>query len=159
MKYGPKWQDCQPVFVLVSFTENHTRISEGKMIPRLADAPGLEPKVSRWLGKLEKAQFGGEIDTRLAARMAVATDNSIYEILPQAVVFPKTPSDVATIMRTLNTPETRDIQIVPRGGGTGTNGQALAAGVVVDLSRHMRTIHRLDIGSKHCARRARSNFG
>ena len=116
------------------------------MIPRLADAPETDPRVSRWLGELERSRFNGDIDTRIAARIAVATDNSIYEILPQAVIFPKTPGDVVTIMRTLDAPERRDIQIVPRGGGTGTNGQALSAGVVVDLSRHMRRVSLLDVG-------------
>lgn len=110
------------------------------MIPHLTNTPGLDPVVLRWLTELRKAPFVGDIDTRLATRIAVATDNSIYEILPQAVVFPKTPTDVVTIMQTLNTPAARAIQIVPRGAGTGTNGQALAPGVVVDLSRHMRAI-------------------
>jgi FAD/FMN-containing dehydrogenase len=29
------------------------------------------------------------------------------------------------------------VAITPRGGGTGTNGQSLTDGIVVDLSRHM----------------------
>ena len=117
------------------------------MIPRLSDIPGLDHRVLHWLSQLQKTQFGGDIDTSLAARLAVATDNSVYEILPQVVVFPKTTADVVAIVRTLDTPETREIQIVPRGGGTGTNGQSLTPGVVVDLSRHMRGIGQLDIKS------------
>ncbi len=115
------------------------------MIPRLSQAPGLDHQVLNWLTQLRSTQFSGEIDTSLAARLAVATDNSVYEILPQVVIFPKTAADVAAVMRTLDTAEAREIQIVPRGGGTGTNGQSLAPGVVVDLSRHMRKISQLDV--------------
>jgi FAD/FMN-containing dehydrogenase/Fe-S oxidoreductase len=115
------------------------------MIPQLTHAPGLEHQVLQWLTRLRRTPFSGDIETSLAARLAVATDNSVYEILPQAVVFPKSAADVAVVMQTLDTPETRDIQIVPRGGGTGTNGQSLAPGIVVDLSRHMRKIGQLDL--------------
>ncbi len=110
------------------------------MIPPLATHPGLKPTVSRWLEQLRGSHFSGDIDARFAARIAVASDNSVYEVLPQAVVFPKSRSDVESIMRTLDTPDAHDIHIAPRGGGTGTNGQSLDSGVVVDLSRHMRTI-------------------
>ena len=115
------------------------------MIPRLTDTPGLDPKVARWLERLHTSQFSGDIETSIAARLSVATDNSVYEMLPQVVVFPKSPNDVVALMQTLNTQESNEIQIVPRGGGTGTNGQALGPGVVVDLSRHMRQVGPIDI--------------
>ena len=114
------------------------------MIPRLSAASGLDSNVAKWLERLERSGFTGEVDTRFSARLAVASDNSVFELHPQAVVFPKTPSDVTLVMRTLDTPATRGIQIAPRGGGTGTNGQALGSGIVLDLSRHMRTIGPLD---------------
>jgi len=57
------------------------------MIPRLSQAPALDRQVLQWLTHLRKTRFGGDIDTSLAARLAVATDNSVYEVLPQAVIF------------------------------------------------------------------------
>ena len=36
--------------------------------------------------------------------------------------------------------EFSDIQFSPRGGGTGTNGQSLTSGIVVDMSRHMNKV-------------------
>jgi FAD/FMN-containing dehydrogenase/Fe-S oxidoreductase len=114
------------------------------MIPRLSVPPGIDSQVIRWLDQLRKSRFSGDIETTLAARISVATDNSIYEVIPQAVLFPRSTSDVVTLLQTLQLPEARDIQIVPRGGGTGTNGQSLASGIVVDLSRHMHRIGAID---------------
>ena len=118
------------------------------MIPRLDIAPGIDAKIAQWLQRLKATRFGGDIETTLAARIAVATDNSIYEVMPQAVLFPRSCADVAAIMRMLGEPAAGDVQIVPRGGGTGTNGQALSSGVVVDLSRHMRGIVSIDVSSR-----------
>ncbi len=110
------------------------------MIPQLSTPPQLGPKVARWLKDLRQSGFEGDIDTRFSARLTAASDNSVYEILPEAIVFPRSAGDVVKIMLTLNHPEARSIQIVPRWGGTGTNGQSLNEGVVIDLSRHMRSI-------------------
>jgi FAD/FMN-containing dehydrogenase len=40
----------------------------------------------------------------------------------------------------------KSLVFTPRGGGTGTNGQALNAGIIVDMSRHMNRI--LEINPK-----------
>ena len=71
-----------------------------------------------------------------------ATDNSIYQRLPQAVICPAQADDVRLLARLLAEPAHRD---VPRGGGTGTNGQSLTDGVVVDLSRNMNRILEIDV--------------
>lgn len=115
------------------------------MIPRLHESPGLEPSVAAWLQRLSGEGFRGDIETTLAARVAVATDNSVYEVLPQAVVLPRSASDVATVFHTLQAEGARSISVVPRGGGTGTNGQSLSSAVVVDTSRHLRGISQLDL--------------
>ncbi|EGH17661.1 oxidoreductase, FAD-binding protein, partial [Pseudomonas savastanoi pv. glycinea str. race 4] len=39
----------------------------------------------------------------------------------------------------------RQVVLTPRGGGTGTNGQSLTDGVVVDLSRHMNNILEINV--------------
>ena len=41
-------------------------------------------------------------------------------------------------------PRFRELKLAPRGGGTGTNGQSLTDGLVVDLSRHMNRILEID---------------
>jgi FAD/FMN-containing dehydrogenase/Fe-S oxidoreductase len=86
------------------------------------------------------AKFEGEIDTSYGARISLATDNSIYQSVPQGVLFPKTTSDVHIITQVANQPEFLTLKFSPRGGGTGTNGQSLTDHLIVDMSRHMRNI-------------------
>lgn len=115
------------------------------MLPRL-DA--LEPtaRLARdLLDALSAAGFAGDLDARGATRLVAATDNSVYQILPQAVVFPRDHADVVTLFTVASRPAFRDLTFTARGGGTGTNGQALTEGVVVDLSRHMNRILEVDL--------------
>ena len=73
----------------------------------------------------------------------MSTDNSIYQLLPDAVVFPRSTADVALIARlAAQEPLFTSLIFTPRGGGTGTNGQALNQGIIVDMSRHMTPHHR-----------------
>ncbi|WP_039550796.1 FAD-binding oxidoreductase, partial [Vibrio vulnificus] len=87
-----------------------------------------------------QAGFNGDIESHYASRLAVATDNSVYQQLPQAVLLPKTTEDVALIAKLSLNPLFERVTFSPRGGGTGTNGQSLTKGVVVDLSRHMNKV-------------------
>jgi FAD/FMN-containing dehydrogenase/Fe-S oxidoreductase len=99
---------------------------------------------SDFLAALKAGGFCGEISADYATRTVLATDNSIYQRLPQAVVFPKDRDDVTCIAQLLAAPAYRGITLTARGGGTGTNGQSLADGIVVDLSRHMNKILHID---------------
>lgn len=110
---------------------------------------------AEFLESLRASGFEGELNSSLAERTVLATDNSIYQRVPQAAVYPKNVEDVQRIARLLAEPRYRRITVAPRGGGTGTNGQSLTDGVVVDLSRHMNRI--LDIDT--AARRVRVQAG
>ena len=70
----------------------------------------------------------------------MATDNSIYQLLPDAVVFPRSTADVALISRLAAQERFASLVFTPRGGGTGTNGQALNQGIIIDMSRYMNRI-------------------
>lgn len=108
-----------------------------------------------FLDDLVKEGFRGEIGAGAADRIVLATDNSIYQRLPQAVVYPREASDVACVARLLAQPRHREVCVAPRGGGTGTNGQSLTDGIIVDLSRHMNRIIEIDSDN----RRARVQAG
>ncbi len=105
----------------------HHRIGKDRLVPFLA--------------ALRREGFGGETLDDQAARIVHATDNSIYQLAPALIAFPKNGEDVARLMRAAA--ET-GMPVTPRGGGTGTNGQSLSGGVVVDFSRHMNRILGLD---------------
>ncbi len=118
------------------------------MIPRLPEAPPPDVAIARLLDALAEAGFTGGVSAEDADRMVFATDNSIYRVPPQAILFPRGTEDVARIMRLLAEERFRSVVVAPRGGGTGTNGQSLTTGVVVDLSRHMNRILEIDVANR-----------
>jgi len=89
---------------------------------------------------LGEAGFRGDVEADTALLAAMATDNSIYRIRPDLIVAPQDADDVVTFMAVMEQPMFTQIPITPRGGGTGTNGQSLNRGVILDMRRHM---HRL----------------
>ncbi len=98
-----------------------------------------------FLEALRHTQFSGDIRCDWASRIVWSTDNSIYQLIPDAVIFPKSTDDLIIIGQLLSQPEFRKITISPRGGGTGTNGQSLNTGLILDTSRYMNQI--LEINS------------
>ena len=72
--------------------------------------------------------------------MVSATDNSIYQLLPRAIAFPRTTEDLVRVARVAAEPHFAELIFAPRGGGTGTNGQSLTESLVVDVSRYMNRI-------------------
>ena len=87
------------------------------------------------------AALTGELRTDSAALMLYATDASVYRQVPQAVAFPRSEADVVACVRfaaRYGTP------ITPRAGGTSLAGQAVGAGLVVDVSKHLRGILHID---------------
>jgi FAD/FMN-containing dehydrogenase/Fe-S oxidoreductase len=110
------------------------------VIPRLTELEPATAVTRAFLAELRRAGFAGDLADDLATRVVGATDNSIYQILPQAIVYPRTREDVVLVMRTAAQARFREITLTARGGGTGTNGQSLTSGVIVDLGRHMTRI-------------------
>jgi FAD/FMN-containing dehydrogenase/Fe-S oxidoreductase len=110
------------------------------MIPQISQAPGVVQLVLNFLQALEQQGFTGDTATRYADRLTMATDNSVYQLLPDAVVFPRSTADVALLSRIADEERFRTLIFTPRGGGTGTNGQALNQGIIIDMSRHMNRI-------------------
>lgn len=125
------------------------------MITHVPPPVTLASRYRDFLHALSEAGFAGEISGRYADRVVLSTDNSIYQRLPQAVVFPKNAEDVQCLARLAALPAHRNIALTARGGGTGTNGQSLTDGIVVDLSRHMNRILAID----PVARRVRVQAG
>ncbi|MGK0275437.1 MAG: FAD/FMN-containing dehydrogenase/Fe-S oxidoreductase [Ilumatobacter sp.] len=92
---------------------------------------------------LRSAGFRGSVEHDAAARVVYGTDNSVYQLQPVGVIVPTSIDDLAVIARVnheLDTP----FDLVARGGGTGTNGQSLTNGLVVDTRRAMNRIISID---------------
>lgn len=83
----------------------------------------------------------GEIRSDRATLAMYSTDGSLYQVYPQAVAFPRSADDVATLAK--YSAETRT-PLIPRGAGSGVAGGALGDGIVVDFSRYMHAVLGID---------------
>lgn len=110
------------------------------MIPALAPAARPTALAVDFVAELRLRGFDGDSTHAHADRTVFATDNSIYQLPPQAVLSPRHELDVVRIAKLSAEPRFRSLTFSPRGGGTGTNGQSLTDGLCVDLSRHMNAI-------------------
>lgn len=110
------------------------------MIPRIDQTSPVQALYLSFINQLRDSGFKGELSPDYANRTVLATDNSIYQVLPQGVIYPKDIADVVLLTKLSQKPEFTQIVLSPRGGGTGTNGQSLTDGLVVDTSKHMNTI-------------------
>jgi FAD/FMN-containing dehydrogenase/Fe-S oxidoreductase len=88
-------------------------------------------------------QFGfvGDIDASVGARQRYATDASVYEQLPVAVVFPRHTADVQALVRFC---QQQGLSVTARGAGTSLAGQAIGSGVVMDMTRYFNRILDID---------------
>ncbi|WP_372880183.1 FAD-binding and (Fe-S)-binding domain-containing protein [Psychromonas sp.] len=114
------------------------------MIPNLSYQENIKQDYFAFLTALSATNYSGEIEKSYASRLAVATDNSVYQCLPQAVLFPRSTQDIVEICKLAQGDEFANIRFSPRGGGTGTNGQSLSNDLVLDLSRYMNQIVELN---------------
>jgi len=110
------------------------------MLPRVSNMLAPAPLHTELMTELRLRGFEGDLAPAYGDRVVSATDNSIYQLLPQILVFPRTIDDLVRIARAAADARFEEIVFAPRGGGTGTNGQSLTDGLVVDVSRHMNRI-------------------
>lgn len=108
------------------------------MVPVVKSEHPVAATYQQFLEALSARGFAGDVEASYSHRLAVATDNSIYQQLPEAVLLPRSVDDLALIGALMA--EHTEVKVSARGGGTGTNGQSLTPGIVVDLSRHMNQV-------------------
>lgn len=115
------------------------------MIPKLSEVSPIQAKYLSFIDRLKTSGFSGDTNPDYANRVVLSTDNSIYQVLPQGVIYPKSTQDIKVLVELSNQEEFHDIVLSPRGGGTGTNGQSLTDGLIVDLSKHMNRILEINV--------------
>ncbi|MEX0311227.1 MAG: FAD-binding oxidoreductase, partial [Tateyamaria sp.] len=87
------------------------------------------------------AGVSGDVMTDAADRARYATDASIYQMVPEAVVVPRSVADIEAVMGIARAEEKA---VLPRGGGTSQCGQAVNRAVVLDNTRHLNKILEVD---------------
>ena len=85
------------------------------------------------LGKILK----GEVSSDAKHQNAYMHDASIYEITPEAVIFPKDTSDVKKLVNFVHSRKSTypELSITPRGGGTDMTGGPLSNSLIIDMTR------------------------
>ena len=94
------------------------------------------PDFTRLSARIEGDVLSGAFD-----RGRYATDASIYQIMPRAVVVPKQWDDVEA---TLAFAREQGITVTPRGGGTSQAGQTINESIVIDFSKHLNSLREYD---------------
>jgi FAD/FMN-containing dehydrogenase/Fe-S oxidoreductase len=82
-----------------------------------------------------------EVDTSSRRRAEYSTDASLYRVPPALVAFPRDPDEVVAVVATCLE---LGVPVTARGAGTSLAGNAVGAGVVMDLVRHLGRVRSLD---------------
>lgn len=88
--------------------------------------------------------IAGEVRCDPGFLQLYASDGSVYEIRPLAVVRPRSTADVAACVRYA---AAQGLPIHARGAGSGVAGESLGPGVVLDFSRYFRRVVGIDAGT------------
>lgn len=79
----------------------------------------------------------GEVFTDPLHTYLYATDASLYQIVPAAVVRPTSVRDVVNCIKYASE---NQLTVTPRGAGTGLAGESLNRGIILDFSQSMRRV-------------------
>ena len=92
-------------------------------------------------------EIAGDVCADIYSRGRYATDASIYQMMPAAVVIPANIDDVKT---SVDIAREYQMPITPRGGGTSQCGQTVNSGLIIDNSRHLHKLLELDVANRRC---------
>ncbi|GGP60969.1 FAD-binding and (Fe-S)-binding domain-containing protein [Streptomyces abikoensis] len=88
-----------------------------------------------------RASVRGDVDFTASARALTTMDASNYRRVPLGTVAPRDADDVAAALAVCRE---HGVPVVARGGGTSVAGQATGEGVVLDFTRYMTDVVRID---------------
>ncbi len=124
------------------------KLFPARIIPRVnAPAPirvQRKPGDPALATRLRRA-IRGEVLFDAASRGRYSTDASIYQIEPLGVVVPRSEDDVAAA---LEIAREAGVPVLPRGAGTSQCGQTVGAALVIDTSKFLREVVRVDADAR-----------
>ena len=95
--------------------------------------------------EMMRAGIKGEVRSDDVSRALYATDASLYEVTPLAVVFPRSSDDIRHVVGVAGM---FGVAVTPRGAGTSLAGQAVGPGIIVDVGRYMTEILEVDAAAR-----------
>ena len=87
-------------------------------------------------GGVREAVIESMADTN--TREQYATDQSAFKIVPKKVFYPKSVAEVAEIVEMARK---EGVSVTVRAGGTCMSGGPLNAGLIIDMTKHMHSVH------------------
>ncbi|MBC7868797.1 FAD-binding oxidoreductase [Candidatus Saccharibacteria bacterium] len=96
--------------------------------------------------QLKTRKFSGDVDDSKATLEAYSHDASMFEILPQLVIAPKTIDDVITAVKLVAEKKKSipHLSLTARSGGTDMSGAAINDSIIVDFNRYLTKVLSVD---------------
>ncbi|HSX35024.1 MAG TPA: FAD-binding oxidoreductase [Candidatus Saccharimonadales bacterium] len=95
--------------------------------------------------QLVAADFSGEMDDSAEAKEFYSHDASLFEVIPQMAVMPKTSLDVQKLVKMVvaNKKRMPNLSLTARSAGTDMSGGAVNEGIIVDFNKHFTRIEKV----------------
>jgi FAD/FMN-containing dehydrogenase len=93
----------------------------------------------------------GDVDVTDEKREFYSHDASLFELKPEAVVYPKNSEDIKKIVSWIreNRPAHPELNFTPRSAGTDMSGGAVGTSIVADMTKHLNEIFEVTPTSAH----------
>ena len=111
----------------------------------MPNATALPTEIAELTLQLRRRGVEDVIDSTNLTRALYSSDASVYRVVPLAVARPRTVEELVTV---LDTARSLRMPVTTRGAGTSCAGNAVGPGLVVDVARHLNTIHHVDGDSR-----------
>lgn len=95
--------------------------------------------------------YKGDIETDIKDRENYAHDASMFELMPQVVLAPKTANDIGLVVQTANNYKNKlpNLSITVRSAGTDMGGGAIGDSIVLDVRRHLNQMYTVSKTEAH----------
>jgi len=102
----------------------------------------LDTNMDAFKQKLRDAGFKGDLDDSASAKDFYSHDASLFEIVPELVVFPKDAEDVSILVKVASQEKKHipNLSLTGRSAGTDMAGGAINDSVIVDFTRYINKI-------------------
>jgi FAD/FMN-containing dehydrogenase/Fe-S oxidoreductase len=115
----------------------HIRVNAPATPLRFHSPPGARSPLERHL----RANIVGDVLFDAFSRGRYSTDASIYQVEPIGVVIPRTEEEARIALQIA---AEQGVPILPRGAGTSQCGQTVGAALIVDCSKYLNEVLRID---------------
>lgn len=99
-----------------------------------------------------KQLIDGEVDSSPAAREFYSHDASMFELVPEVIVYPKDSQDIQKLVRyaaKAKKTDNKHISLTARSAGTDMSGGAINQSIIMDMTKHFNQIFDVSATSGH----------